>query len=135
MFSRKIWNLQLWKNLTNLTKLVLFKNKISKIEGIKELSKLEEVNLIFNDLDRVPVFPSAIKTLSICFNPNLKIESGDLNNLQKLEILRLKANNIKSLPNGFLTHMEHLKEIKLGYWFDCRKKYKSLIIYLNFRQQ
>lgn len=82
---------------------------------MKDLTNLDEVNLIFNDLDRVPVFPNSMKTLSICFNPNLKIESGDLNNLQKLEILRLKANNIKSLPNGFLTHMEHLKEIKLGY--------------------
>ena len=83
---------------------------------MKDLTKLSEVNLIFNDLDGVPVFPNSTKTLSICFNPNLKIKSEDLKNLKKLEILKLKANNIKSLPNGFLTHMVRLKEVKLGYF-------------------
>ena len=83
---------------------------------MKDLTKLSEVNLIFNDLDGVPLFPNSTKTLSICFNPNLKIKSEDLKNLKELEILKLKANNIKSLPNGFLTHMDRLKEVKLGYF-------------------
>ena len=83
---------------------------------MKDLTQLSEVNLIFNDLDRVPIFPISLKTLSICFNPNLKIQSEDFKNLKELEILKLKANNLKSLPNGFLTHMDRLKEIKLGYF-------------------
>ena len=81
---------------------------------MKDLDRLIEVNLIFNNLDQIPIFPNSLKTLSICFNPNLKIKSEDLKNLNELEVLKLKANNIKSLPNRFLSHMNRLKEIKLG---------------------
>ena len=48
------------------------------------MDKLENVNLIFNDLLSVPLFPVNITQISICFNQNIKLKINDFVHYSKL---------------------------------------------------
>ena len=76
----------------NLEKLNLSDNKISNIEGIENLSKLNKLELNFNEINEIP---------------------DNLNKLQSLEILDLTGNKLSEISKG-ISELKNLKVLNLS---------------------
>ena len=86
---------------------------ITKIEGLKNLTKLEVLDLSRNKIEKIEGLDSLVnlKTLNLSGNPIKKIEG--LEHQQKLEKLYLLGCRIQSVPG--LKHLKNLKELSFGY--------------------
>ncbi|MGB3130796.1 MAG: leucine-rich repeat domain-containing protein, partial [Saprospiraceae bacterium] len=117
IFELDLWNLGIDKipieinDLTNLSRLNLDSNRISKIENLDRLTNLKVLRLAYNQISKIENLDKLINLTELYLFKNQISKIENLQNLKNLKTLWLYRNQISKIEN--LQNLKNLKTLWL----------------------
>lgn len=130
------------RGLTNLTKLQLDNNIISKVENIAHLVHLKWLDLSFNNILKIEGLNTLTKLTDLSLFNNRIEELAGIDNLSELNVLSIGNNNIENLENiMYLRRFKNLRLVNIAGNPMCKDpEYRSYVLshlkklkYLDYR--